>query len=92
MPAVIANFKLGDFLILSAVRYAGQKGCEIAISASTISFSKTESGPSLSEVTIKVWPWSSRNFFSPRPPETHPNKSPGVKSIASGVGMVCPSG
>ena len=32
------------------------QGCEMMISASTISRSKTELGPSLSDVTTKWWP------------------------------------
>ncbi len=52
MPAVTASFSFGALAIRSAVRYAGQNGCEITISASGSSRSKVESGPSLSEVTI----------------------------------------
>ena len=76
--------------IRSAVMYAGQKGCEMTTSASGSSRSRTESGPSLSEVTTRVCPASSRNFRSPSSPETLPSSSPGVKSIRSGVGVVCP--
>ena len=45
-----------------------------------------------SEVTINVWPFDSRNFLKPNSPETHPNNSPGLKSIPLGVGRVIPSG
>lgn len=34
-------------------------------SASTSSFSKTESSPSLSEVVTRVWPWDSIHFLIP---------------------------
>ena len=37
-------------------------------------------------------PASSKNFLRPSSPETHPNNSPGVKSIALGDGSVIPSG
>ena len=47
---------------------------------------------SLSEVTTKVWPASSRNFLNPSSPETQPSSSPGVKSIALGEGKDIPSG
>ena len=58
-------------------------------SASGSSRSKSESGPSLSEVTTSVWPASSRKLRRPALPETLPSSSPGVKSIRLGVG---PSG
>ena len=51
MPAVTASFSFGAFAIRSAVRYAGQNGWEMTISASVSSRSNTESGPSLSDVT-----------------------------------------
>jgi hypothetical protein len=51
IPAVMASFSFGAFAILSAVRYAGQKGWEMTISASGSSRSNSESGPSLSDVT-----------------------------------------
>ena len=44
----------------SAVKYAGQNGWEMTISASGSSRSKTELGPSLSDVTTRLWPWDSR--------------------------------
>lgn len=40
-------------------------GVVMMISASTSSFSKTESGPSLSEVVTRVWPWSSSHLRMP---------------------------
>ena len=92
MPAVIASFRFGAFAIRSAVRYAGQNGWEITTSASGSSRSKTESAPSLSEVTTSVWPWLSRKLRRPSSPDTLPSSSPGVKSIAFGVGAVCPPG
>jgi hypothetical protein len=48
MPAVIANFRLGALLMRSAVKYAGQKGCEMTTSALTSSRSNSEEGPCLS--------------------------------------------
>ena len=92
MPAVIASFSFGALAIRSAVRYAGQNGWEITTSASTSSRSKTEPGPSLSDVTTSVWPAASRNRRRPSSPETLPSSSPGVKSIASGVGADWPPG
>ena len=92
IPAVTASSSLGARAIRSAVRYAGQNGCEITISASGSSRSKAESAPSLSEVTTSSWPRSSRNRRRPSSPETLPSSSPGVKSIASGVGAVWPPG
>ena len=64
----------------------------MTISASTSSLSASQPSPSLSEVTTKVCPASSRNFLKPSSPETHPRSSPGVKSIALGDGKVIPSG
>ena len=90
MPAVIASLRFGALAIRSAVRYAGQNGCEMTISASGSSRSNSESGPSLSDVTVSSWPRSSRKLRSPSSPETLPSSSPGVKSIASGVGVVWP--
>ena len=75
----------------SAVRYAGQNGCEITTSASGSSRSKTDCGPSLSAVTTSSCPRPSRKARSPSSPETHPRSSPGVKSIACGVGVLWPS-
>ena len=49
-------------------------------------------GVSGSDVTTKVCPCSSKNFLKPNSPETHPSNSPGLKSIAFGVGRVIPSG
>ena len=54
IPAVTASFRFGALAIRSAVRYAGQNGCEMTISASGSSRSKAESGPSLSDVTIEL--------------------------------------
>ena len=68
MPAVIASFRLGAFAKRSAVRYAGQNGCEMTTSASGSRRSNSESGPSLSAVTISVWPPPSRNGRSPSSP------------------------
>ena len=48
--------------------------------------------PSLSEVTTNWWPLLSKNFLSPNSPETHPNNSPGLKSLPFGEGSVIPSG
>src|SRR3546814_4659502 len=76
----------------AAVREAGQKGCEITTSASASSFSSTETGPSLLEVTTSVWPCDSRYWRKPSSPDTEPRRRPGVKSIALGVGRVWPSG
>ena len=59
MPAVSASFSFGARAIRSAVRYAGQNGCEITTSASGSRRSNSESGPSLSLVTISVWPCAS---------------------------------
>ena len=92
MPAVIANFKLGDFAILSAVRYAGQNGWDITTSALGNSLSNTDPGPSLSDVTTRSWPRSVTNCLNPSSPETDPSSWPGVKSIERGEGIVCPSG
>ncbi len=92
IPAVMASFRLGALATRSSVRYAGQKGWEITISASTSSRSKVESGPSLSEVTTKLWPRPSRKVRSPSSPDTLPRSSPGVKSMACGVGRVWPPG
>ena len=39
-----------------------------------------------------VCPLSSKNFLNPNSPETQPSNSPGVKSIAFGVGSIIPSG
>ncbi len=91
MPAVIASFRLSALSIRSAVRYAGQNGCEMTTSASGSRRSNSESGPSLSAVTISVWPRSSRKRRRPSSPDTLPSRSPGVKSIASGVGADWPS-
>ncbi len=88
MPAVIASLRLGAFAMRSAVRYAGQKGCEITTSASGRARSNSESGPSLSDVTVRVCPAASRNGRSPSAPETHPKSSPGSKSSPSGAGVV----
>ncbi len=90
MPAVIASFRFGALAMRSAVRYAGQKGCEMTTSASGSSRSNSQSAPSLSAVTISVWPAASRNGRSPSSPETLPSSSPGVKSIAFGVGVDLP--
>ncbi len=65
MPAVIASFRLGAFAMRSAVRYAGQNGCEMTTSASGSARSNSESGPSLSAVTISVCPRASRNAPQP---------------------------
>src|SRR3546814_15749111 len=65
-----------------------QKGCEITTSASASSFSSTETGPSLLEVTTSVWPCDSRYWRKPSSPDTEPRRWPGVKSIALGVGRV----
>ena len=62
------------------------------MSASTSSLSALQPFASLSEVTTNVWPLASRNFLKPNSPETHPNNSPGLKSIPLGVGSVIPSG
>ena len=61
-------------------------------SASTNSLSAVQPSASLSDVTTKVCPASSKNFLNPNSPETQPNNSPGVKSIAFGDGNVIPSG
>lgn len=92
MPAVIASLRFFAAVIRSGVRYAGQNGCEITTSASGSSRSKTESGPSLSEVTTRVWPRLSRKARSPSSPETLPSRCPGVKSVPLGVGVVWPPG
>src|SRR5512133_1228556 len=63
----------------------------MTISASGSARSKTESGPSLSEVTTNSWPPSSRNGRRPSSPETLPSNSPGSKSTRVGVGVVWPS-
>ncbi len=52
------------------------------------SLSKTDSGPSLLEVTVRRWPAFSRNLRRPSSPLTLPRSWPGVKSIALGVGVV----
>jgi len=52
IPAVCASFRFGAFAIRSAVRYAGQNGWEMTISASGRRRSKSESAPSLSDVTM----------------------------------------
>ena len=44
MPAVIASFSFFALAIRSAVRYAGQKGCEMTTSASGRARSKAEFG------------------------------------------------
>ena len=54
--------------------------------------SATLSGPSLLDVTTSVCPASSKNFLRPNSPETQPSNSPGLKSIALGLGTVVPSG
>jgi hypothetical protein len=72
--------------------YAGQKGCEMTTSASASSRSRVLFSPSLSEVTTSVWPSASRKGRRPSSPETEPSSSPGVKSMAFGVGVVCPPG
>ena len=54
IPAVIASFRFGALAIRSAVKYAGQNGCEMTTSASGSRCSNSESGPSLSEVTIRA--------------------------------------
>ena len=92
IPAVTISFRFGAFAIRSRVMYAGQNGCEITTSASGSRRSSSESGPSLSEVTISSWPPFSAKPRRPRAPETHPSSSPGLKSSASGVGVVCPPG
>ena len=92
MPAVIASLSFGAFRMRSAVRYPGQNGWEMTTSASGSSRSKTESGPSLSEVTTNWWPRSVTNRSSPSPPDTDPRSCPGVKSMKAGVGRVWPSG
>ena len=74
MPAVIASLSRGAFAMRSAVRYPGQKGWEMTMSASGNSRSKTESGPSLSEVTTNRCPRSVRNRSSPSPPDTDPRR------------------
>jgi hypothetical protein len=56
MPAVIASLSLAARASRSAVRYAGWKGVVMMISAVGSSRSKTESGPSLSEVVTSSWP------------------------------------
>src|SRR3984885_3828335 len=84
MPAVIASFSFLALAIRSAVRYAGQKGCEITTSASGSSRSNRDPGPSLSEVTTKVWPFDSRYLRRPSSPETLPSNAPGLKSVAFG--------
>ena len=61
-------------------------------SAVASSRSKTESGPSLSDVTVSLWPACSRNRRRPSSPLTLPRSWPGVKSIALGVGVVMPPG
>src|SRR3546814_2450468 len=58
----------------AAVREAGQKGCEITTSASASSFSSTETGPSLLEVTTSVWPCDSRYWRKPSSPDTEPRR------------------
>jgi hypothetical protein len=92
IPAVIASLRFGAAAIRSAVRYAGQNGCEITTSASGSCCSKLESGPSLSDVTTSSWPRSSTNRRRPSSPETQPSSSPGLKSTSSGVGVLCPPG
>jgi len=60
-----------------------QNGCEMTISASGSSRSKTESAPSLSDVTIRRRPRSSRNLRSPGSPETsHSSTFAGPQAIA----------
>ena len=54
MPAVIASFSFGALAMRSAVRYAGQNGCEMTMSASASSRSNTLFAPSLSDVTTSV--------------------------------------
>jgi hypothetical protein len=46
----------------------------------------------LSDVTTSLWPAPSKNFLRPSAPETVPRSSPGLKSIAFGVGKVWPFG
>ena len=72
----------------TGVRYAGQKGCEMTTSAVGRCCSSTQPSPSLSEVTISSTPRSSRNFFSPRAPDTEPSRWPGWNEMALGVGGV----
>ena len=77
--------------IRSAVRYAGQKGCEMTTSASVSARSKAEFGPSLSEVTMKV-AQTFQELAQTKPTDTEPRSSPGLKSICFGVGVVWPPG
>ena len=65
MPAVIASLSLWALSIRSAVRYAGQNGCEMTTSASGNSRSKNELLPSLSEVTTSVCSRLSSNCLMP---------------------------
>jgi hypothetical protein len=64
----------------------------MTISASGSSRSKREFGPSLLEVTMKVWRSDSRYFLKPKSPDTLPSSAPGLKSMAFGVGNVWPPG
>src|SRR3546814_19271959 len=91
IPAVSASLGLGALARRSAGREAGQKGCEITTSASASSFSSTETGPSLLEVTTSVWRCDSRYCRKPSPPDTEPRRLAGVKAIDLGVGRVWPS-
>src|SRR5271166_4815504 len=72
MPAVSASLRLGALAMRSLVKYAGQNGWEITMSASGSSRSNSESGPSLSEVTTNSCPPSSKNLRSPSAPDTQP--------------------
>ena len=64
----------------------------MTISASGSSLSSTESLPSLLGRDDECVTAFSRNFRKPSSPETLPKSSPGLKSMALGVGAVCPSG
>ena len=48
--------------------------------------------PSLLLVTTNSCPLLSKNFLNPNSPDTHPNNSPGLKSLPFGEGNVIPSG
>lgn len=80
VETVICGISLYCCEIVAENNSSSTYGVVMIISASTSSLSKVEFSPSLSEVVIRVWPWSSSHFRRPSSFWVVPSK-PGTCSI-----------